>query len=147
MKHVAVEARKTLDGLQQLEAGILQAIGLTMRSAIKATEDAAKATTLFRDRTGNTRASIRGVYNGVWQGGFVTAGGASQFLENGTRAHVIRGNPILRFEIAGTVFYRRMVHHPGTAARPFMAEARRVGEQAAAYGAEHFINAAIARAR
>jgi hypothetical protein len=142
-----IETRKTVASLEMLQAGVVQAIGLTMRSAIKAAEDSAKGTTLWKDRSGETRASIKGVYLGVAQGGFVTAGGASKFLENGTPPHVIRGKPILRFEVAGQVFYRRVVRHPGTAERPFMAEARRVGEQAALYGADVFIGAAIARTR
>ena len=36
----------------------------------------------------------------------------------GGRPHEIRGNPILRFEIDGKVFFRHKVDHPGFAAIP-----------------------------
>jgi hypothetical protein len=37
------------------------------------------------------------------------------------------------------VVFRKAVNHPGTAERPFMAEARRQAEQAITYGAEVFV--------
>lgn len=144
---VEVDASRTLSGLANLEAGVMQAIGLTMRSAIEATEQSAKSTELFKDKSGKTRQSIKGEYHGVQAGGFVQAGGASKFLENGTRAHVIMGRPLLRFVVNGETIYRRMVRHPGTAERPFMREARAVGERAADYGGDFFIGEAIRRAR
>lgn len=146
---IEVDAERTLAGLANLEAGIMQAIGLTMRSAIEATEQSAKSTTRFKDKSGETRRSIRGQYRGVAQGGFVQAGGASKFLENGTRPHAImaRGGGLLRFVVNGETIYRRMVRHPGTAERPFMHEARAIGEKAVEYGAEYFISEAIRRAR
>jgi hypothetical protein len=143
---IQVESRGTLAGLELLEAGIIQAIGLTLRSGIEATETSAKATTLWKDKSGGTRGSIRGEFQG-FSSGFVTAGGASRFLESGTQPHTIVGKPVLRFVVNGEVLFRRMVHHPGTAERPFMTEARRVGEQAVAYGAEYFVGEAIRRAR
>jgi hypothetical protein len=143
---IHVESAKTVAGLELLEAGVVQAIGLAMRSGIKAAEESAKSTTLFKDKSGETRRSIKGELTS-FSSGFVSAGGASQFLENGTRAHSIYGNPILRFQIAGQIFYRHMVNHPGTAERPFMAEARRVGEMTIAYGIDYFLGAAISRVR
>ena len=143
---IQVAARGTLAGLELLEAGIIQAIGLTMRSGIQAAEASAKGTTLWKDKSGGTRGSIRGELQG-FASGFVIAGGASRFLESGTRPHVIVGKPVLRFVVNGQTLFRRMVHHPGTAERPFMTEARRIGEQAVAYGAEYFVGEAIRRAR
>lgn len=140
-----VEARGTLEGLELLHAGIVQASALAMRSAIEATEKSAKATTLWKDQSGETRGAIRGEVVGPY-GGTVTAGGASRFLEAGTQPHIIRGNPILRFVVAGQVLYRHMVRHPGTEPRPFLEEARRVGEQTLAYGMEYFVNEAVKRA-
>lgn len=143
---VQIHATRTLEGLSLLEAGIVQAVGLTLRSAVKATEASAKATTRFHDRTGETRGSIRGEIQGFGRGR-VIAGGASRLLEEGTVPHTIVGRPLLRFVVAGQVLFRRSVKHPGTAARPFMSEARAVGEQTAAYGAEYFVSEAIRRTR
>ena len=146
MHKLAVDGRATLAGLELLEAGIVQASGLALRAGIKAAEESAKGTRLFKDKSGKTRESIRGVVES-YRAGFVEAGGMSRLLESGTRPHLIYGKPMLRFEINGAVFYRRMVRHPGTAERPFMREARERGEIALAYGAEYFVGEAIARAR
>jgi hypothetical protein len=143
---ISVDGSKTLAGLELLEAGFIQAVGLTLRAGIDAAEKSAKETTLFKDKSGDTRASIKGVLEGFSRG-FVSAGGAAKFLDGGTRAHVIHGNPTLRFVVNGQVFFRSFVHHPGTAERPFMREARRVGEQAMDYGAAYFVGEAIRRAR
>ena len=50
---------------------------------------------------------------------------------------------MLRFEINGTVFFRRMVRHPGTAERPFMQHARDRGEVVAGYATEYYLDQAI----
>jgi hypothetical protein len=141
---IETDSGRLLEQLELLEAGVIQAAALAMRSAITATEASAKETTLFKDKTGDTRGSIRAEARG-FTGGFVQAGGVSRYLENGTRPHVIHGRPVLRFVVAGQVLFRRQVNHPGTAERPFMSEARRVGEQALEYGAEFFVAEAIRR--
>jgi hypothetical protein len=116
-----------------------------MRDAIRVTEESGKQSGLFQDRTGTTRASIRGELQ-TTRSGFVSFGGASRFLDGGTRAHVIVGKPILRFVVNGETMFRRMVHHPGTAERPFVRQARERGAQALAYAAEFFVAEAIRRA-
>lgn len=140
---VAVDAGRTLEGLALLEARILRASTLAVAAGVEAAEKAAKGTVLWKDRTTNTRGTI----HGDAAAGFVTAGGASKFLENGTRAHIIRGNPTLRFVVAGTVIYRHMVRHPGTKATHFMAEAAHIGEMAMVYAAEMLVGEAIQSAR
>lgn len=142
-----IEGRATLEGLELLEAGVVQAISLTMRAVVADAEKAARGTALWKDRSGETRGSIAGEWRGLSAGGFVRAGGASRFLEGGTRAHVIHGKPVLRFVVNGQVLFRRMVHHPGTKPRPFMAEARNVGELSAAFHAQYFVGEAVRRAR
>lgn len=144
---VAVEGDKTVESLEILRAGFVQAVELAGRAAVKATEKAAKGTTLFKDRSGDTRESIKGEWQGARVGGFVRAGKAAGFLENGTKAHVIRGNPTLRFVSGGAVIFRRMVRHPGTSPRPFMHEAREIGATAAAYYAALFVGEAVRRTR
>jgi hypothetical protein len=154
MHGLTVDAKAMLSGLELLEAAIVQAAGFAMRDAVKATEASAKGTTLFHDRSGGgvtrpgegTRSSIRGEVVG-YQSGFVTAGGAARLLDSGTRAHVIHGNPFLAFQINGSTVVRRLVHHPGTAPRPFMRQARAVGEQVLDYAAAFYIGEAIRRVR
>ena len=130
--------------LNDLRAGLHQAATLALRAAVEAAEKSAKGTTLWKDRTGGTRASIKATVLG--DRGFVVAGGASHFLEYGTKAHIIMGRPILRFVSYGTTYFRRMVHHPGTKALYFMEEAKRLGQQTADYGAEYFVSYAIQKA-
>lgn len=55
-------------------------------------------------------------------------------VNDGTRPHLIRprNKQVLRFQVGGRVVYARVVHHPGTKARPFLDRALR--EVAAARG-------------
>jgi hypothetical protein len=142
--HVA----KTIASLHAMSLRIVQAAQLTLVGAVEAAEASAKATTLFKDRSGKTRASIKATIrvsglSGVR--GRVVTRGAAVFLENGTRAHTItaRNGGMLRFFVNGSAVYRRSVQHPGTAARPFMATARHFGEMAIEFWSEIYINRAI----
>lgn len=56
------------------------------------------------------------------------------FVNDGTRPHIIRPRnaQALRFRVGGRVVFARVVHHPGTRARPFLDRALR--EVAAARG-------------
>lgn len=130
--------------MRELEAGLNQAGHLALRSAVKASEDSAKATALWHDKTGGTRGSIKSEVFG--EVGFVRAGGAARFLEYGTPPHEIHGNPFLRFQVNGQWVTTRLVKHPGTAERPFMQQASDVGQLAGDYGAEYFADFAIKRA-
>lgn len=49
------------------------------------------------------------------------------FVHDGTRPHIIRPRnaQVLRFQVGGQVVYARVVHHPGTRARPFLDRALR----------------------
>jgi len=147
VSNVAVHSAGTLRGLETLDAGVHQAIELTIRAAVEAAKASAKGTDKFKDRTGETRGSIHGEALGL--NGFVQAGGAARFLEFGTPPHIIRARnaSALRFVQNGRVVFRKWVRHPGTRERPFMREAQAHGEIAAEYRAEEYINYAIARAR
>lgn len=88
--------------------------------------------------TSRLRASIKGRANRTWtlrpQFTVSTNVGYAEMVQNGTRPHIIkpkrahtlrRSNrgvvkPALRFEINGRIVYARVVHHPGTRARPFL---------------------------
>jgi hypothetical protein len=57
----------------------------------------------------------------------------AMIVHDGTRPHIIRPRrgQYLRFEVGGRVVYARQVRHPGTKARPFLAQAlREVAEPA-----------------
>jgi hypothetical protein len=104
------------------------------RRAVNETSEeiAAEARRRVPVRTGHTRSTIRTIparAAGPFDiRGAVTAGGATQFLEKGTRPHIIRARraAALRFEMGGRVVFARSVHHPGTRARPFLTEAAAV---------------------
>jgi hypothetical protein len=139
---IKVNGSGTRSDLRDLQAAIHGALHQALRSAVDAATESAKSTTLFNDQTGATRGSIHGEVEG--DAGFVEAGGAAGFLENGTPPHRIEGNPVLAFEMNGSVVFARYVDdHPGTAERPFMSEAQRVGEQTAAYAVDFFVGYAI----
>jgi hypothetical protein len=143
-----VRGEKTIAGLRRLSAGIQDAARLILAAAVEATVSSAKATKAFTDRRSNdgTRSTIKGTVAGNF--GRVRAEGAAVFLENGTKAHTItaRNGGMLRFFVNGQALFRRSVRHPGTRARPFMAEAARHGDRVIEYAAEIYISEAIARA-
>jgi hypothetical protein len=141
-----VHGQKTIAGLRRLSAGIELASQRILAAAVLAAETNAKATTLFKDQTGKTRASIKGSVG--LRTGKVVARGAASLLENGTHAHTItaRNGGMLRFFVNGNAVFRRSVKHPGAAARPFMGQARYHAERVVEYASELYIGEAIARA-
>jgi hypothetical protein len=108
-----------------------------VKSGIEMAEADAKSTTLFRDGPeAETRGSITGQLVGPYEG-FVLAEGAARFLENGTRPHWIGASVQVRPGV-----WRWIGMHPGTAARPFMHQARdRVEQRLAAHAAQIVDNA------
>lgn len=81
--------------------------------------------------TGRLRASLRGQANRTWtlrpQYTISTDVEYAPYVHDGTRPHEIRPRnaQVLRFMINGRVQYARVVHHPGTRARPFIERAVR----------------------
>ena len=138
---IYIDTRAAREGLRLLAAGIVNAAAQAMRVAVAAAEKSAKSTTLWNDQSGETRGSIKGEVES-YSRGFVSAGGASVFLENGTKAASVARTVPMR--INGALIFRHF-KHPGIKARPFMAEARVVGEATLEAALTQFINAAIAR--
>lgn len=77
--------------------------------------------------TGRLRASIGpAVYSRTWtlrpQATIEVGVDYAKFVHDGTRPHVIR--PVraqaLRFTVGNRTVYAKVVHHPGTRARPFL---------------------------
>lgn len=101
-------------------------VGLSLRRA----RVHAEGTSLFQDKTGKLRASIRQRTTGRFEGQLYTLPRAKHatFIENGTRRHTIlpkRGTH-LKFKAGGRTVFARKVEHPGTKPRPFMNAAARV---------------------
>lgn len=147
MTAAEVSTQATRSSLELLSAGIVQAAELAMRAGVRAAEDSAKGTTLWKDRRPLTRSTIHGEVHGTR--GILKAGGAAHFLEWGTSPHIITAKhaKALRFVVGGEVIFRQSVSHPGTKPRPFMREAAQRGEQALDYGADVYVSHAIEHVR
>ena len=99
----------------------------------------AKTTTLFVDRTGHLRQSIRsgpdasgtlgrGIAGTVIAGGQLPEGGSVEYakpVHNGSVPHIIRPRNAraLRIPTGSGFVFRGAVSHPGTSPRPFMTQA------------------------
>lgn len=145
MSAIRVDGQRTVDSLQRMHGGIVQAAALILKSAMVDVESRAKATTSWKDRTGETRKAIGpGVRTGSGTGRLV-AGGASRFLENGTVAHIIQARKAktLRFYVNGHAVFRRSVRHHGTRGTHFLEDARNHAQADIAHLAEFFLERVI----
>jgi len=119
-------------------AGLTEKLEKNLRMAVRmAAEEAAaeaKRTTAFQDRSSVLRNSIEpdGPF-GSFAAGDLTAtvsAGAfyASYVERGTKPHEIRPKratqkrprPSLRWPVEGGFMFAKVVHHPGTAPRPFL---------------------------
>ena len=121
----------------RVAARFQEAVMQSLHAAAEAAAVSAKGTSLFNDRSGETRGSIH--TEAKTFSVFLIAGGAARFLEGGTRPHWI-GSAVM--VAPGT--WRWIGMHPGTAARPFMREARDVGEKALLAATSERVGAALA---
>lgn len=122
-----IDVGETVRTLFQVEGDIYYASGKALEASATAGTKHAQGTTLFKDGTNPkqrlfTRKSIKPSVDKLTQKAKITAGGASLFLEWGTKAH---GN------------------HPGITPRPFMQEARDEAEKVLDYGLEYYIGEAV----
>lgn len=139
-----IDAGATLVALEGLELKIRAAAYTALEGAVKDGVSSAKESKLFKDVTGATRASVSGSVDRSTARGIVVAGGAARWLESGTRPHRIEAKgKALAFSMNGEMMFRKVVDHPGTAARPFMQQARDQAERSLDYYAEMFINEAV----
>lgn len=139
----AAAFRRALD---LLEAAIYNNAHQALVMSVQAAEESATHTTLYNDRSGYLRQHTKGSVQGL-EGRLVADAGWAGYVENGTRPHdiVARGGGVLAFQVAGEQRFARRVHHPGTAARPFMQEARDIGEKTLDYGMELFVGTSFER--
>lgn len=81
--------------------------------------------------TGRLRASIKGRANRTWtlRPQFTVSSNVdyASMVQDGTRPHIIRPRTkqALKFTVGGQVVFAKVVHHPGTRARPFLDRALR----------------------
>ncbi|SCF98448.1 Bacteriophage HK97-gp10, putative tail-component [Streptomyces sp. MnatMP-M17] len=120
------------------------ALNRTIRGANRRELEAAGRQLLNRARilapvdTGRLRASLRQEFRRTYTlRPMVTVGSDVEYapwVNDGTGPHIIRPRraQALRFVVGGRVVYAKVVHHPGTHARPFLDQALR--ETAAARG-------------
>lgn len=147
---ISVDLRGFEEAFADLLAGLRNGAHQALVSAVKAAHESARTTDLFRDGPdAKLRRSIVLSFDGPFDGQVKAGGRAApyaRFVEAGTPPHDIRPKKAaaLRFVMGGEIVFRRLVHHPGTAERPFMARARAVGEQTLDYGLEYFAERPIA---
>lgn len=76
--------------------------------------------------TGRLRASIKGKASRTWtlRPQFTVSSNVdyAPMVHDGTRPHIIRPRTkqVLKFNVGGQVVFAKVVHHPGTRARPFL---------------------------
>ena len=140
-----IDAGAAIQELYELDTRINEGIVKAIRGAVKDGVDHAKATSLFKDKSGKTRKSIRGAVDDFSMKGTVKASGAAIYLENGTPPHEItaKNGGALKFMMNGQWVFRKSVQHPGTEPRPFMTEARDHAERSLDYYAVMFVESAI----
>lgn len=120
--------------LSRLGDAMDTAMANTVDSVVQRVVVEAKTTTLFQDRTGLLRKSIRatpraGKFSGNTLAGGVVAGGGTvgyaRYVHDGTQPHVIRprNGRALRIPTGTGFVFRGAVNHPGTDPRPFLTEA------------------------
>lgn len=95
----------------------------------KAGSVAVKARQIVPVKSGKLRGSIRVVQardvKGRYTVGYNVEADApyARYVHDGTRPHVIVGNPLLVFQVGGATVFARRVNHPGTKANPFLLRA------------------------
>lgn len=109
----------------------------------------AKTKHTFKSQTGELEESIEGNALGwrgdTFQGVMRAKAKHASFVEGGTGAHMIVGNPYLRFVWKGEPVIFRYVNHPGTHAMPFMGLAYQKAERVIVREVELAVERAQAR--
>ncbi len=126
------DGRAFLQHLEDLKVNFVFDARRALDKAVKAAEQDAKATKLFKDGTRewglapfgpHLRETIHGTVTSNSTAELTASAPYALFVEMGTAAHRIPGNPLLRFQWQGMMMIVNSVYHPGTAPRPFMKHA------------------------
>lgn len=123
-------ARAIRRGADSLSEQVMQALARTAQLAsFYAKSGIGTRDVLYQSRTFGLRNSIQwATQMGSSSAHAVMRASApyASFVENGTKPHMIepKRKQALRFVQNGAVRFSRIVHHPGTTPRPFMAQAQ-----------------------
>ena len=118
-----------------------------MQDAVREAERDVKNTSAFKDVTGNLRNKTVGVVLDSTRGELRSSPHYALYIENGTRPHVIPGNPRLNFywQKVGLDVSFNSVNHPGNTARHYMEHAGKWGELVLEHQLGAFITGSISR--
>lgn len=96
-----------------------------LRTAALQAQTRARTSPLYKSHTYGLRGSISLSTIDAWHQRLIAAAPYAGFVEYGTKPHKIEAKGgMLRFEVGGSIIFRRSVNHPGTKPRPFMATSR-----------------------
>jgi hypothetical protein len=131
---VAVNVEGTKRALERLLFDLKEATGEAMADGLAAAESAALAAIKAQTtrRTGDLEDKLVTVQISPTSGKLFDTSDHAKFIDEGTKPHVIRAKHAraLAFTVGGARLFRRVVNHPGTKARPFVAPAMAAGERA-----------------
>ncbi|RPH72011.1 hypothetical protein EHM76_06005 [bacterium] len=146
---VAVNVEGTKRALDRLLFDLKEAAGEAMADCLVASEAAALAAikAQTKRRTGDLEDKLVAVQISPMSGKLFDTSEHAEFIDKGTVAHVIRAKKAraLAFQVAGAMVFRRVVNHPGTKARPFVAPAMAAGERALATSLTVRVNGVVSR--
>jgi hypothetical protein len=121
-----------LDSIKKIGSSATRAkvdaeVDKTLREELAVAQAIAESSTAFQDHTFRLRTSIGSDVEGTYSSGklvgrLYASAPYAGFVEYGTRPHIIRAKnkPFLAWQVGGIWYRARVVHHPGTAPRPFL---------------------------
>ncbi len=129
MHTVSVSGESFAQSLSKAERSLPGEIMAALARTAELASGYARTSALYKSHTYGLRSSIQwGTQLGAQTAHAVMRASApyAAFVENGTKPHTIepRHASVLRFVQNGAVRFSRSVNHPGTAPRPFMAQAQ-----------------------
>lgn len=132
---VAVNVEGTKRALAKFALDLEVACSVAIEEALVAAEASALSSIKAQTtrRTGALEDKLQGVLLSTTRGAFFALADHARYIDEGTEPHQIPNSPgrrMLRFQSGGDTFFRRVVNHRGTKARPFVALAQAAGQMA-----------------
>lgn len=128
MWDIEIDTRELEHAWAQARNALSDGIRRGVQLAVEEGAEQARSAHPYTDRTGKLTQSISGKVlvstTGGATGVIEAKASYASYVEGGTAAHAIRGNPFLRFQVNGQwVTTTKEVQHPGTKPYPFMGPA------------------------